>query len=509
MGIVDLDRPGRVSVGRSWWGQSALLALVILAAAVLRSTILLTLDYYLQEDALITMRYAENLAHGRGFVYNAGERVLGVTTPLYTLILAAMQKMGLDILRFGPLFGLICALLVVWLVFRWLDDLNRPWAGVLAAVLLAFSPRFLFVSVAGMETSLFVLLSVTALYTFSRWRYDWTAVALAALLLTRPDGILLVLILAIAYLLEHRPLRWRPVLVFSAVLAPWVIFATLYFGSPIPNSALAKVAAYTQGQAISLSASVQWVLTFLRGEIFGPWIGTTVGLAFIVGCYQAATRERRWLPAAAWTVAYFVVLILSRSGHFFPWYFLAPLGAYCAVAALGVAAIARRISALGSMLGKRAWSVIAGLLVAAALVGSVFAWRAQYDIQYRTEVWWANYERSFRKVIGEWLHDNTQTGATVLLEPLGYIGYYSQRHMIDMVGLVAPQLSSIRRQAPLQQTLGQIIRFTPADYLVLRESELAWITGADLDYLQSQYRQAAQFSDPNPTLAFRVLEKIH
>src|SRR6266496_4099807 len=35
------------------------------------------------EDALITFRYAENLALGKGFVYNAGERVLGTTTPLF------------------------------------------------------------------------------------------------------------------------------------------------------------------------------------------------------------------------------------------------------------------------------------------------------------------------------------------------------------------------------------------------------------------------------------------
>jgi len=34
------------------------------------------------DDAYITFRYAQNLAAGLGFVYNAGERVLGTTTPL-------------------------------------------------------------------------------------------------------------------------------------------------------------------------------------------------------------------------------------------------------------------------------------------------------------------------------------------------------------------------------------------------------------------------------------------
>ncbi len=42
------------------------------------------------DDAYITFRYARNLVRGTGFVYNPGERVLGTTTPLYTLVLAAL-----------------------------------------------------------------------------------------------------------------------------------------------------------------------------------------------------------------------------------------------------------------------------------------------------------------------------------------------------------------------------------------------------------------------------------
>ena len=35
------------------------------------------------DDAYITFRYARNVATGVGFVYNAGDRVLGTTTPAY------------------------------------------------------------------------------------------------------------------------------------------------------------------------------------------------------------------------------------------------------------------------------------------------------------------------------------------------------------------------------------------------------------------------------------------
>lgn len=46
------------------------------------------------DDAPITYRYADNIVQGNGFVYNPGERVLGTSTPLYTLILASLGFLG-------------------------------------------------------------------------------------------------------------------------------------------------------------------------------------------------------------------------------------------------------------------------------------------------------------------------------------------------------------------------------------------------------------------------------
>src|SRR5205085_5248997 len=71
----------------------SLLAVVLFAIAA-RLYLLIT-THRTVEDFFITLRYAENIAHGAGFVYNAGERVLGTTTPLYTLYLALTSWLGL------------------------------------------------------------------------------------------------------------------------------------------------------------------------------------------------------------------------------------------------------------------------------------------------------------------------------------------------------------------------------------------------------------------------------
>jgi hypothetical protein len=76
------------------WDWVALALLLALAAGVWLWFALST--RLALEDAYITFRYARNIAQGVGFVFNPGELVLGTTTPLQTLLLAALGRL------FGP-----------------------------------------------------------------------------------------------------------------------------------------------------------------------------------------------------------------------------------------------------------------------------------------------------------------------------------------------------------------------------------------------------------------------
>jgi len=62
--------------------------LIIFSLAVASRLAFYLFTQFIADDAFITFRYAENIANGIGFVYNEGERLLGTTTPLFTLILA-------------------------------------------------------------------------------------------------------------------------------------------------------------------------------------------------------------------------------------------------------------------------------------------------------------------------------------------------------------------------------------------------------------------------------------
>jgi hypothetical protein len=80
-------------------------------------------------------------------------------------------------------------------------------------------------------------------------------------------------------------------------------------------------------------------------------------------------------------------------------------------------------------------------------------------------------EGQVRQPIGQWLHDHAKPEDTVLLEPLGYIGYYSQLRMYDFPGLSSPEVvAAIKGGAHRYAEL--IARLRPT-WLVLRPSEIA------------------------------------
>ena len=57
------------------------------------------------DDAYISYRYARNLARGLGLVYNEGERIEGYTNFLWTVLLGAGIKLGLDPESFAKVLG--------------------------------------------------------------------------------------------------------------------------------------------------------------------------------------------------------------------------------------------------------------------------------------------------------------------------------------------------------------------------------------------------------------------
>ncbi len=50
----------------------------------------------------------------------------------------------------------------------------------------------------------------------------------------------------------------------------------------------------------------------------------------------------------------------------------------------------------------------------------------------------------YRRRVGLWIHDHCTGGASTMLEPIGYIGYFSETYIHDEVGLISPSVTDYR-----------------------------------------------------------------
>src|SRR5690242_9325867 len=117
------------------------------------------------DDAYITFRYARNLADGLGLVYNPGEWVLGTTAPLWALILGAGYRLGLtDLPWLATAISALCDAATAAILAHLARRIGwAPLGACLVGLAWALNPMSIGFATGGMETSLFVLLTLSAL----------------------------------------------------------------------------------------------------------------------------------------------------------------------------------------------------------------------------------------------------------------------------------------------------------------------------------------------------------
>lgn len=208
------------------------------------------------DDAWISLRYAWNLVHGEGLVFNPGEYAEGYSNPSWTLLGALYLWLGLDPIYALKWTGLLLAALFPALVYGAARrmEIPRGWA-FLAALVPAANLELAAWATPGLETPLWVaLLVATTTALGRRWiqgeTRPWSAALLAGLYLTRPEAVLWLLaaLLVEAGLAAARParrpeaLRWAGLLLLP--VGAWLLFRRLAYGDWVANTYYVKAAGW-------------------------------------------------------------------------------------------------------------------------------------------------------------------------------------------------------------------------------------------------------------------------
>jgi hypothetical protein len=414
------------------------------------------------EDAFITFRYADQLASGNGFVHNTGERIYGTTTPLFTILMATWHLVSSDVLLGA--WGLNLAAAVGGLFFTWaaLRQAGMPHLSQLFVLgsLLAAS-KFWSLDVTGMETSMVVFLMAVSLYLSLLRRPILTGIIAGLLLWTRIDTALWVLTLLIVAHSRDWRVSVRIGLAAFLTYLPWLIFSSVYFGSPIPHTIVAKLFAYPRFSLATLLPDLRTSLILLSplavpsGMDLLPLLFATAVL-FVAGWYFVINRSST-IPRLLGIFAIMeATRLIATHSMIFTRYFAPLLWAIMILFGLGLAAVYERyVEGNRKRLALFIGSLMALMVIVIGLgVGRIGELRRGQAIRNEGSL----------KQIGRWLNRNSSPGASILLEPLGYIGYFADRRMLDVVGLVTPQVVKLK-QAEIRDVYLYIPELLP-DYVL-------------------------------------------
>ena len=431
------------------------------------------------DDAWITYRYAENIAAGRGFVFNAGERVYGTSTPLYALILAVARRTGLPIPQTSWVIGFVSMNASIVMLFLLVRRIHTDVAALAAAGLLASAYLFHRVATFGMETPLYTAAIIATFLAYARQR-DVLAAALAAMcVLIRLDGAAVGAALAVAHVLTRRQIPWKAGLVYGVIVAPWLIFAVEYFGSVLPNTMVAK-------QLHTGHTRLYWMPLWL---LFEPraWLA----LAGAAATVSAPEMRARGGPIGTWALLYAGAYSLVPM-HRYDWYLTPLLPALAMFAGIGVVVI-------GTRLAWTATSRVALPLALALALSVVDAAHAGWRLLGNEGI--LALERT-RYEAAVWMRDNLPAAAPIATGGIGLVGYFTGRHIYDAMGLVTP--GSMRIIGPLGNPRDvPFPRFLPAiieDYRPEYVFDAFWLPANQEmpDFMIGRYEVLREWRHSNP-----------
>jgi hypothetical protein len=422
----------------------ACVTLLMLAYAFSSLTIIAGAGW-IQDDTFIFLTYARNLSAGNGLVFNTGERVCGITSPLWTAMLSLLFFTVHEPSRIAPILSAFTGGAAL-MALLWLQAPRfRLVGGIASIATLLLAPSFRVWSASGMETSLFLLLIVLSLVLLRARHVLAGGLSVGLAMLARPEGYLLALSCLAAALVRRESRRdiIRGIGAALALVAPWLIFSHFYYGSMLPQSLLAKRIVY--GEVLFHTPPTETLRLFLAYGVPSLTMTAVALFGFVV-----SRRLRRDIDILGFGILYVAFHALGRS-FTHDWY-IAPVTlvkAYGVGLALGW--LHSRVSdwLRGAGRPNRQTRRLA-LANAAVVVAVVLVCVALVPLARRTERGLSakqSYIDSTLMQVAEFSRSWPRDGS-IFVNAIGYVGYYGSRRVVDSLGLISPDvLPSFRRRA--------------------------------------------------------------
>ena len=458
--------------------------------------LLFLLTHHIQEDAFITWRVAQNLLDYGVIGFNGETKISASTTHLYVFVsyvfnlVFGKENFIYPLLIFNSLLFTIGSYFLSKLI------LENPVHQAIFIFLFGILPPSIKISILGMEYGILFFLEMALLYFGFKQNKIWAQILFPILILfTRIDTVIFLGIVFLVDIIWNKKIRWFYILGGMLGVAVLMSFNWFYFGELVNNTIVAKSVTYAKNMSLALQWKYFlmnygnfWGMLKLPGD-FNPFTILVLVFEFLAFLYIVSKRESKNL--FIWIIFLFgwtkqLIFISQRS--YFDWYYWVPQILLFAVILVFV---------LEQKIHKFWWI---SLLVIFYIL-PMAAFQTVHSIATGNGEW--NYRRSIGLFLKDYEKDKNQY---ILLEPAGYIPYFSGLKAIDEVGLVDKEIQTEIKKDKANYWKNTVEKRKPK-YLLAPKN---LFEGKDGSFYQENYQLLKEFRIKNHLNSDnKILEKIY
>lgn len=438
------------------WVVIAVAALIAILFYLITCQVIFRIGFPL-DDAWIHLTYARNLAEHGEWAFRLGQHSAGSTAPLWTGLLSIGFLIGLAPYVWTYLLGWA----VLTLVGVYGEHVTRklvvsytsriPWAGLF----FIFAWHLTWSAVSGMETllhGLIILIVLGELIRGSR-RYLSLGVLAGLSIWVRPDGLTLLGPILFTALLSETSWHQRSqaigktLLGFGALFFPYLLFNLALSGNPMPNTFYAKQAEY---EAFWLSKTfLDRIAEYIWPILASPFLALIPGAVWWLA---KSVRSRNWgsLTSLLWVLGYIAIYFARLPAYQHGRYMIPTLPVIYLWGVLGFLEL--------TTLPRLHQRLIALWQITVVILALAFEFIGARQNAY--DVFWIESEMV---TTARWVEQNIPSNARLAVHDIGALGYYVQNPLVDMAGLITPEVVPFIRD---ETRLAEYLDASSVDYLI-------------------------------------------
>ena len=458
--------------------------------------LLFLLTHHIQEDAFITWRVAQNLLDYGVIGFNGETKISASTTHLYVFVsyvfnlIFGKENFIYPLLIFNSLLFTIGSYFLSKLI------LENPVHQAIFIFLFGILPPSIKISILGMEYGILFFLEMALLYFGFKQNKIWAQILFPILILfTRIDTVIFLGVVFLVDIIWNKKVRWFYILGGILGVAVLMSFNWFYFGELVNNTIVAKSVTYAKNMSLALQWKYFlmnygnfWGMLKLPGD-FNPFTILVLVFELLAFLYIVSKRESKNL--FIWIIFLFgwtkqLIFISQRS--YFDWYYWVPQILLFAVILVFV-------------LEQKTYKLWWISLLVIFYILPMAAFQTVHSIATGNGEW--NYRRSIGLFLKDYEKDKNQY---ILLEPAGYIPYFSGLKAIDEVGLVDKEIQTEIKKDKANYWKNTVEKRKPK-YLLAPKN---LFEGKDGSFYQENYRLLKEFRIKNHLNSDnKILEKIY